>query len=369
MAFEIPIGTSQDALFQFLYGSMGAPGVARPVRLASTQPYESLAQLVRLLKIQHGNMTAEQCVDHAAQFAHGIVHPHSLLQTAEHLAQQYAKRTSMVYLTPGDLEGPSPDADPDDVSTAILVRPGVDIRYSDMKQGVQATSQHIASNANLFAYSWLAAIPASDIMKALLASPQPILLPATAARLMSEYTGRDPSTSDVVDIQVTSWRRHAHPRVPEALVQLLQTRSEFDRSQMEPKVVGKSKVITLSFIQDVCKWVVVQRLQFPRLRCMTLTWTRCGTSWSSLVYHSPNPFPVLAWQPQNTRVQVDLAPKPVPSSTLDQKTRFDLGLCAYCGQRARDLCARCNQVYYCSKDHQTQHWKKGHQQSCRKSTS
>lgn len=39
--------------------------------------------------------------------------------------------------------------------------------------------------------------------------------------------------------------------------------------------------------------------------------------------------------------------------------------CAVCGVSASLKCMACKQVYYCGKDHQKIHWKKGHKAECK----
>ncbi|EDV97595.1 GH16955 [Drosophila grimshawi] len=39
--------------------------------------------------------------------------------------------------------------------------------------------------------------------------------------------------------------------------------------------------------------------------------------------------------------------------------------CAYCQQRATQLCAGCRSVVYCSREHQKEHWKRGHKRECK----
>lgn len=38
--------------------------------------------------------------------------------------------------------------------------------------------------------------------------------------------------------------------------------------------------------------------------------------------------------------------------------------CALCQAKASQLCAACRNVVYCSREHQKEHWKKGHRSEC-----
>ena len=38
--------------------------------------------------------------------------------------------------------------------------------------------------------------------------------------------------------------------------------------------------------------------------------------------------------------------------------------CAVCHREAHFSCSRCMKVYYCSKDHQVEHWKSLHKKEC-----
>ncbi|KAL9692809.1 hypothetical protein quinque_000104, partial [Culex quinquefasciatus] len=42
-----------------------------------------------------------------------------------------------------------------------------------------------------------------------------------------------------------------------------------------------------------------------------------------------------------------------------------LEICAVCGVPAGQRCGGCQQVSYCGKDHQRQHWKELHRKECR----
>lgn len=53
--------------------------------------------------------------------------------------------------------------------------------------------------------------------------------------------------------------------------------------------------------------------------------------------------------------------------TIVTPERFGLKTCAFCGGSGHLSCAKCNKVFYCSKDHQVVHWKfLGHKESCEK---
>ncbi|XP_068150110.1 SET domain-containing protein SmydA-8 [Drosophila tropicalis] len=39
--------------------------------------------------------------------------------------------------------------------------------------------------------------------------------------------------------------------------------------------------------------------------------------------------------------------------------------CAFCQARASQICAACKSVVYCSREHQKEHWKKGHKRECK----
>lgn len=39
--------------------------------------------------------------------------------------------------------------------------------------------------------------------------------------------------------------------------------------------------------------------------------------------------------------------------------------CAVCGVEAKQKCAGCSAVFYCSKEHQVSDWKNGHKNSCK----
>jgi len=38
--------------------------------------------------------------------------------------------------------------------------------------------------------------------------------------------------------------------------------------------------------------------------------------------------------------------------------------CEICGKEALFQCSECERAYYCSRDHQFEHWRKGHKSNC-----
>lgn len=55
---------------------------------------------------------------------------------------------------------------------------------------------------------------------------------------------------------------------------------------------------------------------------------------------------------------------PVPEDVQCQEVVPPFKRCAVCGCRGPFNCARCKNVNYCSKSHQTSHWKAGHKNNC-----
>lgn len=59
---------------------------------------------------------------------------------------------------------------------------------------------------------------------------------------------------------------------------------------------------------------------------------------------------------------------PVPEDAQVAEAQHKFKLCSVCGCRGPFNCAKCKQVSYCSKSHQTIDWKAGHKEGCRLQT-